>query len=94
MRISGDCHCEQAIKPNRIADAEILIDRDPVKSSRCVVETNAYMEIDLLRFGESQGAPAIEEVSGPLMVVLPDIFQEQVGAGCEFPFQRQGRLKS
>jgi hypothetical protein len=57
MRISGDCHREQAIKPNRIADAQILIDRDPVKSGRCVVETNAYMEIDLLPFGESQGAP-------------------------------------
>src|SRR6516165_6318168 len=74
------------IETNGIADAEIVID--------CVaVETEPNMKIQLLRFGETPRAAAVEKLRRPLMAVVADIFDEQIGRRAEILFERKRRFK-
>jgi hypothetical protein len=65
---------EQAIEPERIADAENI-------GGRVAVEADRNVEIDLLCVGDAIAAAGIEEVTRATMhVIVADVFDEQESA--------------
>src|SRR6516165_3840447 len=74
------CHPPEMIETNGIAEAEVVIDR-------AAVEAAPDVKIELLRLGETPRAASIDKLGGPLIVVVADILDEQIGPWAEIPFE-------